>query len=730
MTKPTRANGRFHYLALLPTVAVASLPLLAQEQALAQEPTLVLTNQVTTSANKQASNTSNEGLTEIIVTTANRAHVLHSQLIGNTDYFNEAIIETTNAEHLNQLLASSAGTWLSRGNGQESLLSIRSPVLTGPGSCAEFLTLQDGIALRASGFCNVNQLFDSHFEQASSVEVVKGVNSAHYGSNAIHGVININSPTYQAGKRVALEYGANDYRRVKALFSSDDNGKNQDDAFNLALTASKSGGFQDSSGYEQQKLSANYLHHINDWQIDHKFTLSHLNQQTAGFLQQGENSYRNRQLLRINEFPDAYRNSFSARYLSRISLQTENSQWQITPYLRSNHMDFLLHFLPGTPVEENGHDSIGLQVQYQRDLNEQLTLRSGVDLEATDGYLRQFQAEPTQTGSAFLNAVLPQGQQYDYDIQSENAAFYSSVDWQPNDKWRTNIALRFDTISYDYDNHLLDGNTRDDGTECGFGGCRYTRPADRQDNFNDWSYSLGVSYQVASSSLLYLNLDKGFRAPHTSELYRLQNGQQIADIDGVNARQAELGYRLTQHNILIEANAFYLIKTDGILQTSDREYINGLDTTHKGVELSANWQFDEQWQWLTNASWTEHKYDNNPSNGSDGVTLLEGNFVDTAPKLIASTSLNWQPNEQLSVNIQWQYLDDYFLNPQNTERYSGHDLTHLRLHYQISKQWKLSLRVNNLFDQRYAERADFAFGNHRYFVGLPRNSYVEASYQF
>ena len=49
----------------------------------------------------------------------------------------------------------------------------------------------DGISLRAPGFCNINQLFDANTEQAGRIEVIKGPATALYGSNAMHGVINV-----------------------------------------------------------------------------------------------------------------------------------------------------------------------------------------------------------------------------------------------------------------------------------------------------------------------------------------------------------------------------------------------------------------------------------------------------------------------------------------------------------------------------------------------------------
>ena len=46
---------------------------------------------------------------------------------------------------------------------------------------------QDGISLRAPGFCNVNQLFDANTEQAERIEVLKGPSTALYGSGTAHG---------------------------------------------------------------------------------------------------------------------------------------------------------------------------------------------------------------------------------------------------------------------------------------------------------------------------------------------------------------------------------------------------------------------------------------------------------------------------------------------------------------------------------------------------------------
>ena len=47
-------------------------------------------------------------------------------------------------------------------------------VATTAGSCGAFLFLENSIAIRPVGFCNVNELFEINTEQAHSIEVLRG----------------------------------------------------------------------------------------------------------------------------------------------------------------------------------------------------------------------------------------------------------------------------------------------------------------------------------------------------------------------------------------------------------------------------------------------------------------------------------------------------------------------------------------------------------------------------
>ncbi len=72
-------------------------------------------------------------LPEEILVTATRYPVTALELAGNTARLDAERIELLNASHIYEAGTQVPGTWITRGNGQESITAIRSPALTGPG---------------------------------------------------------------------------------------------------------------------------------------------------------------------------------------------------------------------------------------------------------------------------------------------------------------------------------------------------------------------------------------------------------------------------------------------------------------------------------------------------------------------------------------------------------------------------------------------------------------------
>ena len=108
-----------------------------------------------------------------------------------------------------------------------------------------------------------------------------------------------------------------------------------------------------------------------------------------------------------------------------------------------------------------------------------------------------------------------------------------------------------------------------------------------------------------------------------------------------------------------------------------------------------------------------------------GETIVDGNDIDTAPRNVHSLSLDIElgPSSDLDewhLVLEGTHVGHYFLDAANTATYPGHDVANLRLAWNPSGPLRADLRVDNLFDKLYADRADFAFGNYRYFPARGR----------
>ena len=110
---------------------------------------------------------------------------------------------------------------------------------------------------------------------------------------------------------------------------------------------------------------------------------------------------------------------------------------------------------------------------------------------------------------------------------------------------------------------------------------------------------------------------------------------------------------------------------------------------------------------------------------------IDGNDIDTAPRYFGSIQLGWNSsrNKGLSqLEGELIVLDEYYLDPDNEHQYQGHTLLNINNKWRITSNLSLWLRVKNVFDKSYAERADFGFGQYRYFVGRDRSAQIELIY--
>lgn len=661
---------------------------------------------------------------ERITTTGSRL----SNTFNNTDIVTSTVSEEqlklTSAQHIEQVLNYVAGAGVQRGNGQEYLPALRSAVLTGAGACGGVLAAEDNIPLRAAGFCNINELFEAHTEMAQRIEVLKGPASALYGSNALHGVINVITPDTTRGnpRLLGYDYGSYGYNRLK-LRHGEDWG---DTGLGINASVTRDTGYRNEEGVDQEKLNIRYRFDAKDISIMTGLTYTNLDQETAGYIT-GFKAYESDALSQSNENPEAFRKASALRLWSRVEWQVnEDLALSVTPYLRDQDMDFKMHFLPGTPLEQNSQKGMGVLSQARLTTSPTTFWDVGLDAEYTEGSLVQFQEGPTQ-GSPFLVETVPAGKHYDYDVDATLYAPFVAFNWQ-QEAWHLQLSGRFEHMRYDYTNNMLSGRTRDDGSECGNGGCRYSRPPSDTNSFSNFSPKALLSYQLDDNTQLYTTAARGYRAPQATELYRLQRDQQIADLDSVTATNLEIGARGQLDKLDYQVALYSLYKDDVIYRDSDFFNINNGETWSRGIEITLDYTLSPDWQLAFAGSYALHTYEHDQVLNNVNI---EGNDLDTAPATQFNTRLGYQLDANTQLNLEWQFVDEYFTDPENLHRYEGHSVLHLRARHLLSPQLTLYGQVNNLLDENYAERADFSgFSGDRYFPSRPRNFMVSVEYQY
>ncbi len=632
----------------------------------------------------------------------------------SVDNLSEEDIGEINAHHFKELLNLSSGTWVSRGSGQESLISIRSPVLTGSGACGSFLIIEDEIPIRPLGFCNVNNLFEVSGNLSSEIQIIKGPSSSAFGGNALHGLINLKSITFEGQNSIGFEIDKNNSLRSKLI-----NRKNNILAFGLELDSDK--GFRKGSGYDQQKFVLKMENRYNDWSMESLISITNLNQETAGYI----DSYEHPRRLE-NQNLEAYRDANSIRLNTKFSKQFDKVTVTLNPYVRKSSMEFIQHYLPGKPIEKNGQQSLGLFFKILGHEIKKNIFNFGAQFEAADINLDEFQPNKLTTSSAFNNAVRPQGFHYNFEVLTNLVAVFLNHNYKVNDEISFFSDLRIESLNYNYDNLMNDGRLRDDGTSCGFGGCFYSRPSDTNLNFFDNSYRFGVEQKLINGSLFF-QFSTGHRPPQINELFRLQKGQTLADLDSEEMNSLEIAFINEGDTSRNQIVFYYSKKNNYIFKDASSNMILGGRSRHRGLELTGSKFLNTKFSLKYAFNLTEHLYDF--TNSSIGI--YSGNDIDTSPNLFGSVFFNYEINERIKFQIEQEFMDEYYTEPSNLYIYKGHNLTNVRSSYEVNKNLSLNFSVINLFDKAYAERADYSsFSGERFFPGIPLKWRFAINYKY
>jgi outer membrane receptor protein involved in Fe transport len=680
---------------------------------------------------------------EEITVTGTREGQLLSETPASVKVISGDSLRQDKPTHPSQIMGQAPGVWVNVTGGEGHMTAIRQPLTTNP----VYLYLEDGIPTRSTGFFNHNALYEINVPQSGGIEVNKGPGTALYGSDAIGGVINVLTRPAPLKPEAELTAEIGEYGWMRLLGSAGNtwgpNGLRGD--VNLTTTD----GWRDATGYDRQSATLRWDRALgSDAMLKTVLTGSSIDQQTAGSSTLIRSDYDNNPTK--NYTPISYRQVGALRLSSAWERESGDTLLSLTPYVRDNSMELLANWsLSYDPTAyTTANRSFGLMGKWRQDfalmgVQGRARLIAGIDLDMSPGSREENRlATLTTSGSGvskIYNAYTVGTRVYDYDVTFFGASPYVHGELSPTDKLRLSAGLRYDSLSYEFDNKFSGAVAASTVENGGAAVTRYYGQAqDTSVHFNHLSPKLGLTYALDAQTSGFLSYNHAFRAPSEGQLFRpaAQTNATRAQLaaasalglEPVKADQYEAGLRGKLAGADYQASIYWLEKRDDILSyrdpvTSATQVVNAGKTLHRGVELGLGAFLSKTWRLDVAFSYAKHTYEEWVI---PGTADYSGKEMESAPRVIGNLRLGWAPSEGQRVQLEWVSLGSYWMDQANTRKYAGHDLLNLRANWALNKQWAIYGSVQNLLDARYAESASVTSGSDMFAPGLPRTAYLGA----
>ena len=613
--------------------------------------------------------------------------------------------------HPAEVMGQVPGVWVSVTGGEGHTTAIRQPKTTNP----VYLFLEDCVPTRSTGFFNHNALYEVDVPQAERIEVLKGPATALYGSDAIGGVINVETRTPTAAPTLEgyAERGAFGWSRLLVSGGA----MRGDDGVRADMNLTRTDGWRDGTGYDRQGGTVRWDRSLGGGRTLRTVAgFSRIDQQTAGSSSLGAEDYA--QHPTANYTPISFRTVRAFRLSTAYERRGGRTLLSVTPFVRWNRMELLPNWsLSYDPtVYTTGHASAGLLARYRVDLDALRTrLIGGVDVDVSPGSRREDAVQATREEGVWRDWTRG-GRLYDYRVTFRGVSPYVHAEVAPTERLRLTGGVRADFVGYDYD-------TRLDALQAG----RHRRPADASVRYRHLSPKLGATYELGRALSVFASYAHGFRAPSEGQLFRQGSAASTIDLEPVRADSWEAGARgLLLGRVGYQVSAYRMRVRDDILaftdtETGARETSNAGETLHRGVEVGLGAALAEGLR--ADVSWSRqrHTYEHwSPRTGLE----YGGNEMESAPRTLASVRLGWAPAFG-DFGAEWVRVGSLWMDAENTHRYDGHALLNLRAAVAVPGGLELVGRMSNVLDARYAESAGYtAARGEEYAPGMPRTVYV------
>lgn len=639
-------------------------------------------------------------------------------------------MQETKATSADQLLNKISGVNMVNLGNEQHQMSIRQPMTTK----SLFLYLEDGIPIRSTGLFNHNALLEMNLAATKSIEVIKGPSSSLYGSEAIGGVINFISqaPAAIPLLKVSLQGNTIGLKRTD-LSSSFQQGK-----WGFALSgyyAGKHNGPLDFTDFHKGVITARIDYRIDDrTSLSNSMTLLHYYSDMPGGIDSSmfaSRSFKNPQTF-------TYREVHGLRYHSTLTRQwSSQSKTTLTALFRDNRIGQNPAYRIRDDYHRQGNGFVGQKDLAHGEINESrfssyawfaqhrqafnwksLILMAGTSIDLSpSGYLANY----IRVKKDSLSGTYQSYQQGDsvlsnYTTGLNNYAAFIHMEVKPAEKLKLVASLRYDLFQYRFNNALAPS--------------AFSGSADTSNRFRRVSPKIGFTYNFTTRTGFYANYSEGFVPPQVTEMYI---GVKVPDLKPALFYNYEAGgwAELIKGKLSADFSAYILEGVHEIISVKldDGSYQNqnAGKTTHRGIEFGLNGNPVSALTVRVSGALSKHLFKEFIEKGND----YSGNEMNNAPRWIYNAELGYKPAflKGLRLSAEWQHVGSYFINPQNSGRYTGYDILNLRFGYTLQSLeiWANLLNATNQYYSYLTTKSAFGYS---YQLADPVNINLGIAYDF
>ncbi|MFW5427433.1 MAG: TonB-dependent receptor [Methylophagaceae bacterium] len=293
------------------------------------------------------------------------------------------------------------------------------------------------------------------------------------------------------------------------------------------------------------------------------------------------------------------------------------------------------------------------------------------------------------------------------EYETKNTAIFGQLDTYLSDKLTFVSGLRVEYFEADYS----DSNSlKVDTSETLFGG------------------KLGLNYQANDSQLLYTSLSRGYKSGGVNTDARITPSQRGFDTEYMWSLEAGIKSSWLEGDLNTNVSVFYALRKDAQVKSSLQvgpQFIDFQDNAAKGknygIEADIDWLVSDTWRLFGSVGLLNAKFDDydNADLLANGIKI-SGRRQAHAPtyQFSLGSEVYFAQNWTFRINVEGK--DNFYFSNSHNEKSQSYALVNSSIDYR-NGDWKVTLWGKNLFDKEYSTRG-FFFGND------PATGYADTNY--